>query len=261
MLKFIKNKVLKSQLHPSPYPYMFIRNFIKKKDLKKINSILPSYKNLYGNDIMYQSKSKTKKTILPSSKFYKKLNKDKKFVKFNVALKKIMPDVLKKFDKHIKLHVNKEYINSKLIYHSSYSVMTNGYIKSPHTDRRDHLITIIFYADSDCKKGGDILINKIINHKKNYDIFPDKKNILIKKRYKIPGNSCLIILNVPWAYHSVSKYFGNKDRKYFYCVYDFPIKKSGSAIENRKKGFNKNNFWKKRVELLSNERKNNFLSE
>ena len=261
MLEFIKKKILDSKIHTNPYPYIFIKNFIDRKDLKKINGILPSYKSLCGKNVMYQSKSKTKKTILPSSKFYKKLNKNRIFIKFNIALKKIMPIFLKKFNKYIKLHVNKEYINSKLIYHSSYSVMTNGYIKSPHTDRRDHLITIIFYADSDFKNGGDILINKIKNHKKNYDIFPDKKNILVKKRYKICANSCLIILNVPWAYHSVSRYFGNKDRKYFYCVYDFPIKKKGTVIENRKGGFNENNFWKKKVELFSSERKSNFLSE
>ena len=31
-------------------------------------------------------------------------------------------------------------------------------------------------------------------------------------------------LNVPWAYHGVSKYKGKTDRKYFYIDYDFKSK-------------------------------------
>ena len=41
-------------------------------------------------------------------------------------------------------------------------------------------------------------------------------------------------------------------------VYDFPIKKSGSKAENRKKGFNKNNFWKQDVMIRSLKRKRYF---
>ena len=41
-------------------------------------------------------------------------------------------------------------------------------------------------------------------------------------------------------------------------VYDFPIKKSGSIIKNRKKGFNANDFWKHRVSVKSNKRKKYF---
>ena len=81
------------------------------------------------------------------------------------------------------------------------------------------------------------------------------------KKYKILPNSCLIILNVPWAYHSVKKYIGNKDRKYFYMVYDFPIKNTGSNAKNRKKGFNGNIFWKQKVKVQSSKMRNVFLSE
>ena len=44
-------------------------------------------------------------------------------------------------------------------------------------------------------------------------------------------------------------------------VYDFPIKKSGSKAENRKKGFNENNFWKQKVAVKSLKRKKVFLTE
>ena len=39
--------------------------------------------------------------------------------------------------------------------------MTKGYKKSPHIDRRDHLIHMIFYSESDASKGGEIIINKV----------------------------------------------------------------------------------------------------
>ena len=86
---------------------------------------------------------------------------------------------------------------------------------------------MIYYSDSDSTKGGEICLNKV---KKNfsgaYDIFPSKNSLKIYKKYKVSKNCLLIILNVPWAYHSVSYYRGNKDRKYFYMVTIFN-KKSG----------------------------------
>ena len=91
--------------------------------------------------------------------------------------------------------------------------------------------------------------------------FQKKKNLTIKKKYKVFDNSCIIILNVPWAYHSVSEYKSIKDRKYFYMVYDFPIAKSGSKYKNRKAGFNQNQFWKNEVIIKSLKRKKTFLTE
>ena len=105
-------------------------------------------------------------------------------------------------------------------------------------------------------------MNKIKNRYNGaYDIFPNKSSLKTYKKYKISKNSLLIILNVPWAYHSVSYYHGKKDRKYFYMVYDFPIKKSGSMTKNRKKGFNANDFWVEKVAVKSNKRKKVFLTE
>ena len=261
MLGKLQKKIYKSKLSTDPFPYLFIKNFFNEKFVHDLNKSLPSYKNLNGKEIMYQSKSKSKKTILPSSDTYKKLSKNKFFRMLNVYFKNLKPVITKKFDKQIRIHVNKRYHRSNLKYHSSFSVMKKGYKKSSHLDRRDHLIHMIYYSDSDSSKGGEICLNKIKRPQKIYDIFPNKKSLKTYKKYKISNNSLLIILNVPWAYHSVSYYHGNKDRKYFYMVYDFPIKKSGSMTKNRKKGFNENDFWKEKVSVKSNKRKKVFLTE
>ena len=36
------------------------------------------------------------------------------------------------------------------------ALMKKGYIKSPHADRRDHLIHCLFYVEVDRNKGGDL---------------------------------------------------------------------------------------------------------
>ena len=258
----VKNKILKGKVNLHPFPYIFIKNIFDSNFVDKLNDFLPSFENLTGKEIMYQSKSKSKKTILPSSDTYKKLAKNKLFRMLNVHFKNLKPIIIKKFKKQIKIHVNKQYHRSSLKYHSSFSVMKKGYKKSSHLDRRDHLIHMIFYSDSDSSKGGEICLNKIKNKPNGaYDIFPNKNSLKIYKKYKVSKNSLIIILNVPWAYHSVSYYHGNKDRKYFYMVYDFPIKKSGSMTKNRKKGFNENDFWKQKVSVKSNKRKKVFLTE
>lgn len=262
MLVGVKSKIIKSKIQTKPYPYFFIKNLLGKKTLKELNNILPKFNELKEDQVLFQSSSKTKKTLMPDSSIYKNLNKKKIFNNFNYLFKKLKPIIINKFKKEIIKYVNKNFINSKLNYHSSYSVSKTGYLKSPHIDRRDHLITIIFYVDSDTNKGGDICINKLISdNKKKFDIFPKKKEIKTHKKFKITANSCLIILNVPWAYHSVKKYYGKTDRKYFYCVYDFKILKSGSIKQNRQKGFNGNNFWNHSVQVKSSKRKKIFLSE
>lgn len=262
MISQIRKKIINSKVKTNPFPYIFIRNIFDNSYVDELNNFLPSYKNLNGKEIMFQSKSKSKKTILPSSRAYKQLSKKKEFRNLNRYFKDLKLEIIKKFNRQINIYVKQKVFPGRLKYHSSYSVMKKGYKKSPHLDRRDHLIHMIYYSDAEASKGGEIILNKINrNTNKEYDIFPARSSIKVFKKYKVTKNSLLVILNVPWAYHSVSYYRGNKDRKYFYMVYDFPIKKSGSLIKNRKKGFNANDFWKHRVSVKSNKRKKVFLSE
>ena len=262
MISQIRKKIINSKVKTNPFPYIFIRNIFDENYVDELNNFLPSYNNLNGKEIMFQSKSKSKKTILPSSRAYKQLSKKKEFRNLNKYFKDLKLEIIKKFNRQINIYVKQKVFPSRLKYHSSYSVMKKGYKKSPHLDRRDHLIHMIYYSDAEASKGGEIILNKINrNINKEYDIFPARSSLKVFKKYKVTKNSLLVILNVPWAYHSVSYYHGKKDRKYFYMVYDFPIKKSGSIIKNRKKGFNANDFWKHRVSVKSNKRKKEFLSE
>ncbi len=262
MFNQIKNKIFLSKVNLKPFPYIFIRDIFDKDYVKKLNDSLPSYENLMRNEVMFQSRSQSKKTILPSSPTYKKLSKIKEFREINKSFKKLKIQIISKFSEQINQYVKKKINPEKLKYHSSYSVMVGGYKKSPHLDRRDHLIHMIYYADSNPEKGGEIILNKTSKNKtNNFDIFPHKASLKVFKKYKVSKNCLLIILNVPWAYHSVSIYRGKKDRKYFYMVYDFPIKKSGSIEKNRKKGFNANDYWMQKVSVKSKRRKKIFLTE
>lgn len=262
MFNQIRHKIFTSKVNLKPFPYIFIKNVFDKEYVQKLNNSLPSYKDLVGNDVMFQSKSQSKKTILPSSAKYKKLSKIKEFRELNKNFKKLKIQIISKFKEQIQQYVQKKINPKNLKYHSSYSVMVKGYKKSPHLDRRDHLIHMIYYSDSNSEKGGEIILNKISRNQHNeFDIFPSKNSLKVFKKYKVSKNCLLIILNVPWAYHSVKFYRGKKDRKYFYMVYDFPIKKSGSVVENRKKGFNVNDYWKHKVSVKSKIRKKIFLTE
>lgn len=263
MLDYSKKKIRNSKLNLYPFPYFIVNDLIPKKELKKIDKVLPNYKDITEKDIYFQSSSKTKKTLLPSSDRYKKLNKNKNFKKLNSLFKRLKPQIISKFRKAINENVEKKFQRSKLSYHSTYSVMKKGYIKSAHLDRRDHLLHILFYLSSDSSQGGDIQIMKMKGKKKEntYDIFPSKNELKIFKSYKVKKNFCLFTLNVPWSYHAVSKYLGKKDRKFIYVVYDFPTNQSGKKLKNRKKGNNQNQFWKSKVEVVSSKRKNNFFSE
>ncbi len=143
----------------------------------------------------------------------------------------------------------------------NFALMKKGYLKSPHLDRRDHLISGIYYPTSQINIGGNLQMYKTLKKNLTFDVFPSKKNLKIAKDYRINKNFCVFFLNVPWAYHAVSKYNGKTDRKYFYIDYDFELKKSSSSSRNRKRGLNQNPFWRAPVKVKSSFRKEKFFTE
>lgn len=257
----IKKKIEKSKIILKPFPHIIIKEFLPKTALDKLNQILPSYNDVNDNNVIFQSSSETKKTIMPDSDIFKGLLKEKIFKDVNDNLKKIKPIILKKFKNEILKNVNSTFTNSKIIYNMNFALMKKGYLKSPHLDRRDHLISGIYYPASKSNVGGDLQLWGTKNREKFYDVFPSKKNLKIFKNYKIKKNFCVFFLNVPWAYHAVNKYNGNTDRKYFYIDYDFNLKSSSSSSVNRKKGLNQNAFWKFPVKVKSSLRKEVFFKE
>jgi hypothetical protein len=261
MYKYSIDKINKSKLILNPFPYFVVNSLIPPEKLIEINKMLPSFDEVTEDEGYFQSLSETKKTILPTSKLYKELNKSKIFKDINLMFKKIQPFVIKKFQYEINKYVKKKYQNSVLKFHSSFSLMKEGYIKSSHIDRRDHLVHALFYPFSTSDKGGEIQVMKLKKHNYEYDVFPKKKEVSISKKYKIKNNFCIFTLNVPWSYHSVNKYNGKKDRKYFYFVYDFPNKNIGSKLKFRKKGNNLNYFWNSNVLTKSEARKKLFFAE
>ena len=143
----------------------------------------------------------------------------------------------------------------------NFALMKKGYLKSAHLDRRDHLISAIYYPASKKNKGGELQLCKVKKKQKVFDVFPSKKSLTIAKNFQIEKNFCVAFLNVPWAYHAVKKYRGETDRKYFYIDYDFDVKNSGAILKNRKKGLNFNFFWKNKVKVKSANRRKVFFTE
>ena len=261
MILKIEKKITKSKLNLQPFPHIIIKDFLPKATLDKLNKVLPNYDDVDEKNVIFQSLSKTKKTVMPDSKIFKNLLKKKIFNQINKNLKKIKPIVLRKFNNQISKHVNPNFINSKIKYNMNFGLMIKGYVKSAHLDRRDHLISGIFYPKSESNKGGNLQMCGSLDKKKFFDVFPSKKNLRIIKNYRIKDNFCVFFLNVPWAYHAVSKYNGNRDRKYFYIDYDFSVKESSSSTKNRKKGSNLNSLWKVPVKVKSLSRKETFFTE
>ena len=264
MFNIVKQKILKAKVNTNPYPHIVIRNFLPKEMHKKLIKLLPEFNSLNEsneNKLLIQSKLKTKKTLMPDTKTFKKLKKNKIFNECDNILKNIQPYILKKFHSFIMENVHPKYLSSKIKYHMSLSFMSKGYLKSPHIDRRDHLIHALYYPVSEGSKGGELLLYDTKKRTKTYDIFPKIFDLKVKKKIKIYQNICVFSLNVPWSYHGVHKYYGKKDRKYFYIAYDFKIKNSGAKFKNRKKGFNDNSFWIKPAKVKSQTRRKIFLSE
>ena len=264
MFNTVKQIILKTKVVNEPYPHIIVKNFFPQKIYNDLIKTLPDFNSLddpSGKELLIQSKHVTKKTLMPDTKIFKELKKNNIFKSCDDVLKKIQPYIVQKFKDHIDENIHSKYLNNKIKYHMSLSFMRKGYLKSPHIDRRDHLIHALYYPVSEKSKSGDLLLYNTKKKPKIYDIFPRLIDLKIKKRIKVNPNFCIFSLNVPWAYHGVNKYNGNKDRKYFYVAYDFKIKNPGSKLKNRKKGFNDNSFWIVPAKVKSQSRRKKFLNE
>ena len=80
MILEIKKKIEKSKINLKPFPHIIIKKFLSNSTLKKLNQVLPNYTDVESKNVIFQSTSETKKTIMPDSKIFKNLLK-KKFLK------------------------------------------------------------------------------------------------------------------------------------------------------------------------------------
>ena len=168
------------------------------------------FKNLIQKDLFFLIKI-----------FSKKFNEKNKIQDYYRTFQKI-DSINQKFFDIIPNYINKDFANSKTTFSCSLSSCKKNYIKSPHIDRREHKFHILFYPQIEKNCGGELCLWKS-SKKKIYDVFPDQRNLALKKKIQATPNTCLITLNTPDSYHSVGKYFGSIERKYLYVVYDFHI--------------------------------------
>ena len=160
MLSELIKKINSSKISSNPFPHFIIKKFLQDEKLKELNQILPNYADINEENVIFQSSSKTKKTVMPDSKIFKELRKIKMFEEVNNNLKKIQPIILKKFKNEIINNVNPRYLKSKIKYNMNFAMMKKGYLKSPHLDRRDHLISGIYYPASKENQGGQLQMFK-----------------------------------------------------------------------------------------------------
>ena len=101
------------------------------------------------------------------------------------------------------------------------------------------------YPDLDDNNDSELSIYEMKNKNVDkYDIYPDKKDFILRKNLKSSNNKAIVFFNSPNAYHSVNPYKckdGKIQRHYIYITYTF-----------------KKSIWKKPREIFSKERHRNF---
>ena len=80
----IKEKIDRSKINLKPFPHIVIKNFLSRETLDSLNKVLPNYNDVDDKNVISQSSSETKKTIMPDSKIFKNLLKIKIFGKSTV---------------------------------------------------------------------------------------------------------------------------------------------------------------------------------
>lgn len=258
-IQTILKKILNSKIILEPYPHIVVENFLDDDFHKKLN--LPNYNDL-DNSVYFQDNKHSKKSIVDNSSdnsnYLMLLNENKNFKLFDDIFKnnkEIKNLIFKKFEKYLidNLSVNLNDINTTTSI--NYSVSKPGYLKEIHIDRREHIINILYYLN-ECDNSAELELWKEKKLSKINDVFPKRSNMLLSKRYPIKKNSAIIMINLPWSYHSVSIQ-SNKflNRKYIYVVWDYEKKSRVTNVNN-----NESIIWKKKVSVENENRRKNFIN-
>ena len=135
-----------------------------------------------------------------------------------MIFKKIEKSINEKFGVEINKYIKKKVYFVKTNFSCSLSSCIKKYKKSAHLDRREHKFHILYYPQIQKNNGGNLCLWKS-NKKKIYDVFPSKDKINLTKKILPLPNSCVITLNTPFSYHSVTKYLGNIKKENMFMLY------------------------------------------
>ena len=258
MYNFILNKIKTANITLEPYPHIVIDNFLEDNFFKKFN--LPNYDE-FDDNVYFQDNKHSKKSIVDNSldnSNYLKLLKNKNFNLFddifknNIEIKNV---IFKKFEKYLKEHLSMNLDDIDTTTSINYSVSKPEYLKEIHIDRREHIINILYYLN-ECDDSAKLELWKEKKLSEINDVFPKRSDMLLIKSYPIKKNSAIIMINLPWAYHSVSVQSSKfLNRKYIYVVWDYV---KNSRIENVSN--NESIIWKKKVSVVDENRRKNFIN-
>ena len=258
--KYIIDNINNIDIILDPYPHIYISNFFPEDFILE----LPNYDEIDDN-VYYQDTHKTKKVITYNSDNYNELVlKNYNFSIINELFKNdndIRDLIFDKFKKILNENLENNFESIDKNVDINYAVSIPGYSKEIHVDRREHLINILYYdtdIDFDSNDyGSDLQMWKLKDENINvYDVFPNKKDLILCKSYKPQKNSAVIMINLPNSYHSVTsqqELFHN--RKYIYIVWDYE-----KNSRNLKQNNNDSLIWKKQNKVYSEDRRKNFIN-
>jgi len=244
-----------------PFPHIVIENFLPEDVINDL-STLPNYDEIDDN-VYFQDALHTKKSIVDNNhdsvNYNMLLENNKTFTLFDSIFKEdndVKDIIFDKFSKELTSNLTEDYTSFDTSTSINYSVSVPGYSKEIHVDRREHLINILLYV-SDDNNSANLRLWKEINKTEICDVFPSSDEVELTKTYAPKKNTAVIMINLPWAYHSVDEQQATfLNRKYIYVVFDF-------EKTDRKEDHKDNNdalIWNKKVGVLNESRRQNFIN-
>ena len=262
MLKeYLLNKIFNAKIESEPFSHIVIDDFLPEEYIENFSN-LPNYNEIDDN-VYFQDKKHSKKSVAdnhPNKTNYQSLlDKSELFKEFDNLFKQdnsLKNSIFEKFSDDLKNSLVQDYKTFETSTSLNYSVSIPGYSKEIHVDRREHLINILLYV-SDNNDSANLELWKEKYETDMCDVFPSSDDLILSKVYKPKRNTAVIMINLPWAYHAVDEQKSDfLNRKYIYVVFDF----EKTEREGEKHDSNNSLIWKKKVDVLDEQRRQNFLN-
>jgi len=260
----INNNITQGSYTNKPFPLIIINNFLPKDIYNNIDKEWPNEDIFKNKDVYIQSKKNTKQIIVTnSSTWTKAMNKSPALTQLYDILSNIetFKTICQVFKDDLNTHLNVDITNITPKVDFFICTCSSVYICNIHTDRRDHIFSLLIYCDIINNNDSRLNVHELINKDVEvYDVFPSQDDVILSKSIKSSQNNAIIMFNTPYSYHSV-KPFKTIDktykRRYLSVTYDFDSKNVDVVEKN--KGCLDSNIWKKKIKSIFTKKKKSIL--
>jgi len=196
----IQNNIIQGSYTNKPFPFVIMNNFLPKNIFNNIDKEWPNEDTFKNKDVYIQSKKNNKQIIVTNTQTWNNVMAKSPALKqlYDIFTNiKTFKTICNVFKDDLKTHLDVDIINIIPKVEFFICDCNSEYYCNVHTDRRDHIFSLLIYPDIIDNNDSRLNVHELINKNVEvFDVFPSKDDVILSKSIKSSQNNAIIMFNL-----------------------------------------------------------------